>query len=76
MISMLSRDAGFLAPLHDCAVHEINFSLALGEHVLQHRGAVLAGGIRSFLHQGPRIAVQFDTECLGDGLAFGNQIVE
>ncbi len=46
-----SRHACFLAPLHDRAVHEIDLGLALGEDILQHAGAVLAGSVGAFLHQ-------------------------
>ena len=37
---------------------------------------MFAGSIRSFLHQGARVAVQFDAESLGNGFALGDQIVE
>src|SRR5258707_9019208 len=44
-------DADFLAPLSDGAVHEIDFCLALSQNVLQHAGAVLAGGVGAFLNE-------------------------
>src|ERR1700694_2066177 len=69
-------NAVLLAPLHDCAVHEIHFGLALGEHVLQHRSAVFTSRSRSLLYEHTRIAVQFDAEHTRYRLAFGNQIVE
>ena len=68
--------SGLLAPLHDRAIHEIDFGLALGENILQHAGAVFAGSVGAFLHQLAGIAMQFDPKSLGDGFAFGDQIVE
>lgn len=37
---------------------------------------MFAGSVRSFLHQGARVAVQFDAESLRNGFALGDQIVE
>ena len=69
-------DASLFSPIHDRAVHEIDFGLTLGEYVLQHAGAMLAGSVRAFLHQCARIAVQLDAQRLGNRFAFSDQIVE
>ncbi len=68
--------ADCFALLHDRAVHEIDFGLAPGKDILQHAGAVLARRVRTFLHQGSRVAMQFYPELPGHGLAFGDQIVK
>src|SRR5271154_739673 len=70
------RDANLLAPFHDRAIHKIHFRNALGEHVLQHAGVMLARRVRAFLHHRARIAVQRDAHSLRNGLALGNQVDE
>src|SRR5580698_4376271 len=67
--------SNFLTPLHDSAVHEIDFSLALGEDILQHTRAVLSRRVSAFLHQATGIAVEFDPQLLRNRFTFGNQIV-
>ena len=56
------RNSDFLTPFHDGAIHEINFSLTLGQDVLQHAGAVFAGSIGALLHQLSRIAMERDSQ--------------
>ena len=63
-------------PLDNRSVHEIDFRLPLGEHILQHARAMLAGSVRALLHQLSRIAVQFDSQLLRNRLAFRDQVVE
>ena len=54
------RNAGFLAPAHNRAVHEIDFGLAFGKNVLQHAGLVFAGRSRALADHVVRIAMQLD----------------
>src|SRR5215467_13459308 len=68
--------AGFLTPFRDSAVHEIHFRLALGEHILQHAGAMFARSVGTSLHELARIAVQFDSELFCDGFAFRDEVIE
>src|SRR5215470_13844705 len=67
---------GFLTPLRDSTIHEVNFRLALGEHILQHAGAMFARSVGALLHELPRIAVQFDSELFCDGFAFRDEVIE
>ena len=64
----------FLAPVHDRAIHEIHFGVALGKNILQHAGIVFAGSVRAFLHHRARIAVQADAHGFRDGFTFGDQV--
>src|SRR6266436_5864708 len=70
------RHAHFFAPLGDGAIHEINFSLALGKNVLQHAGFVFARSVRAFLHERAGITVKFNAEGFGDGFSFRNERVK
>src|SRR5258708_11810834 len=69
-------DADFLAPLSDGAVHEIDFCLALSQNVLQHAGAVLAGGVGAFLNELSWIPMKFDSHLCGNSFALVDQIIE
>lgn len=70
------RHARFFSPFDNRAVHEIHFGLALGQHVLQHAGVVLAGGVGAFFDERSGIAVKFNAQGFGNGFAFGDQFVE
>src|SRR5215471_6216448 len=70
------RYACLVTSFRDGAVHEVHFRLPLGEHILQHAGAMLARGACSLLHQSARIAVKLDAERFCDGFAFVDEIVE
>ena len=67
---------GLLAPLHNRAIHEIDFGLPFCKNILQHAGAVFAGSVRAFLHHLARIAMQLDSESLGNRFPFADQIFE
>ena len=71
-----SRHAYFFTPMHNRSVHEINFRLPLGEHILQHARPMLAGSVRALLHKLSRIAMQFDSQLLRDRLPFRDEVVE
>src|ERR1700733_9763499 len=70
------RNTSLLSPLHDRAIHKIDFRLAFRQNILQHAGPMLSRSVRSFLYKRARIAVQFNTKRLRDSFAFLNQIVE
>src|SRR5258706_15666199 len=69
-------DADFLAPLSDGAVHEIDFCLALSQNVLQHAGAVLAGGVGAFLNELSWIPMKFDSHLCATSFSPVDQIIE
>ena len=52
-----SGHAQFLTRICDSAIHEVNFGLPFRHDILQHAGTMLAGSIRSLLHELPGIAV-------------------
>src|ERR1700730_11618418 len=56
------RNTSLLSPLHDRAIHEINFRLALRQNILQHACPMLSRRVRSFLYKCARISVQLNTK--------------
>src|SRR5579883_2150819 len=68
--------AGLLSPFHNRAVHEVDFGLTFCENVLQHAGAMFPWGIRTFLHELARVAVQLNAESAGHRLPFLNEIMK
>ena len=50
--------------------------MALGEHVLQHAGVVLAGSVGALFDERARIAMKLDAEGFCDGFALGDEGVE
>src|SRR5882724_3237877 len=70
------RNTRLRARFDDRSIHEIHFGLPPGEYVLQHRSAVLAGRIRSFLDKSAGVAVQLDSECSRYGFSLGDEIGE
>src|SRR6266404_682548 len=71
-----SGHAKFFATVGDRAIHEVNLRLALRKNVLQHAGLVLAGSIRTLLHERAGIAMELDAKSLRDRFAFRDKRVE